>query len=63
MGDLLGRFPKVYWGELRRSGGWADEDVVGGLGFLAAVGAGWGGGFVDSILIGLEFGAVGGAEL
>ena len=28
-----------------------------------AVGADWGGGFFDSILVGLEFGAVGGSKL
>ena len=62
LGNFQRGFPKVSGGERCRDGG-ANEDVVGSFGFLVAVKADLGGGFVDSILVGMEFGAVGGSKL
>lgn len=61
-GNFQGGFPEVSGGEWCGNGR-ANEDVVGSLWFLVAVGADWGGGLVNSILVGLEFGAVGGSKL
>ena len=53
LGNFQRGFQEVIGGEWCRDGG-ANEDVVGSLWFLVAMGAVWAGRLLNSIMVGLE---------